>query len=55
MSNELIKDMIDNIIDDNQAAAQETFTDLLSQKVTDALDARKVQLAQQLGAEDGQV
>jgi hypothetical protein len=52
---EVIKNMLDNIIDDKQADAQENFTDLLSQKVTDALDARKVEIAKQMGAGNGEV
>ena len=52
---EVIKNMLDNIIDDKQADAQENFTDLLSQKVTDALDARKQEIAKQMGAGNGEV
>ena len=52
---EVIKNMLDNIIDDKQADAQENFTELLSQKVTDALDARKQEIAKQMGAGNGEV
>jgi hypothetical protein len=52
---EVIKNMLDNIIDDKQADAQENFNDLLSQKVTDALDARKQEIAKQMGASNGEV
>lgn len=52
---ELVKNMLDNIIDDNSAAAQENFTDAIAQKVTDALDARKQGIAQQMGAAHGEV
>jgi hypothetical protein len=52
---EQVRDMLDNIIDGNQAAAQENFADILSQKVTDALDARKVEIARSLGANNGEV
>lgn len=52
---ELIKSMLDNIINDNQADAQENFNDAVALKVTDALDARKVELAQQMGADHGEV
>ena len=49
---EAIKNMIDNILDDNAAAAQENFNDILAAKVTDALDAKKIEVAQNLGAQD---
>ena len=40
---ELIKTMLDNIINDNQAEAQENFNDAVALKVTDAWDAQKVE------------
>jgi hypothetical protein len=52
---ELIKTMLDNLIDGNQAEAQENFNDALSVKISDVLDARKVQVAQQLGADHGDI
>lgn len=52
---DLIKSMLDNIINDNQADAQENFNDAVALKVTDALDARKVDIAQQMGANNGEV
>lgn len=52
---ELIKQMLDNLIDGNQAAAQEDFNDLMSTKVTDALDARKTEVAQSMGANNAEV
>ena len=52
---ELIKTMLDNIINDNQAEAQENFNDAVALKVTDALDARKVEVAQNMGADNGEV
>ena len=47
---ELIRDMLDNIHTDSNADAQQNFTDLISMKLTDALDQRKMEIAQQLGA-----
>ena len=47
---ELIRDMLDNIHTDSNAEAQQNFTDLISMKLTDALDQRKMEIAQQLGA-----
>jgi hypothetical protein len=52
---ELIRDMLDNIHTDNNAEAQQNFTDLISMKLTDALDQRKMEIAQQLGARDASV
>lgn len=52
---ELIKTMLDNIINDNQAEAQENFNDAVALKVTDALDAQKVEIAQNMGADHGEV
>ena len=52
---ELVRNMLDNIIDDKQAEAQENFADAISAKVTDALDARKVDLAKHMGANNANV
>lgn len=49
MTNELIKAMLDSIEIDQPAQAQEHFNDILSMKLTDALDQRKQEVAQQLG------
>jgi hypothetical protein len=52
---DVIKNMLDNIIDDNQADAQENFADAVSAKITDALNARKIDMAKQMGADHGEV
>ena len=52
---ELVRQMLDNIIDDKQAEAQENFKDLLAQKATDALDMRKIQIAQEMGANNNEI
>ena len=52
---ELIKQMLDNLIDGNQAAAQEDFNDLMADKVSGALDARKLEVAQTMGADNAEV
>jgi hypothetical protein len=52
---EIIHDMLDNLIDGNSAAAQENFQDAMSVKITSALDARKLEVAQQLGADHAEV
>jgi hypothetical protein len=55
MSTELINTMLDNIADDRAADAHQNFTDILSMKLTDALDQRKQDIAKQLGAFDASV
>lgn len=55
MSKELIAQMLDNIQADNTAEAQENFVDLLSARLSDALDQRKEDIAKQLGAFNGGV
>lgn len=52
---ELIRNMLDNIIDDKQGEAQINFSDAIAAKVTDALDQRKEALARQLGSNNGDV
>jgi hypothetical protein len=52
---QIIHDLLDNLIDGNSAAAQENFEDAMSVKITDALDARKLQVAQQMGANHAEV
>jgi hypothetical protein len=52
---QLIRDMLDNIQTDNHVEAQQNFTDLISIKLTDALDQRKQEVARQLGAHDASV
>jgi mannose/fructose/N-acetylgalactosamine-specific phosphotransferase system component IID len=48
-------ELVDNILQDNNAEAMQNFADIMGAKVTDALDARKVEIAQNLGANHGQV
>ena len=45
---EIINRMIDDIIDGNNTDAKDGFESALSNKLTDALDARKIELAQSL-------
>lgn len=52
---ELIRDMLDNIHTDSNAEAQQNFNDLISMKLTDALDQRKMEISQQLGARNASV
>ena len=55
MTQELIRQMLDNIHLDNQAQAQEDFESLISIKITDVLDTRKQDIAHRLGARDANV
>jgi hypothetical protein len=50
--NDVISQMIDNIESDKHAEAQEDFGSIISVKLTDALEQRKQEIAQQLGARD---
>ena len=52
---ELAADLIDNILLDKNAEAQTNFSDLMAAKITDVLDARKVDIAQQMGANNAEV
>jgi hypothetical protein len=55
MSTELIHNLLDNIAADHSAEAQQNFSDIISMKLTDALDQRKQDIAKQLGAFDASV
>jgi hypothetical protein len=45
---DIINKMIDDIIDGNNTDAKDGFESALSNKLTDALDARKIELAQSI-------
>jgi hypothetical protein len=45
---EIINKMIDDIIDGNNTDAKNGFESALSNKLTDAIDARKIEIAQSL-------
>lgn len=45
---EIINKMIDDIIDGNNTDAKDGFESAISNKLTDALDARKIELAQSI-------
>lgn len=47
---DLIHQMLDNIASDHQAEAQQDFNNIISTKLTNALDQRKQEVAQELGA-----
>ncbi len=52
---DLVKDMLDNVIMDNNANAEQEFRDVMAAKMTDALDQRKIEIAQSMGANDAEV
>ena len=52
---ELARELVDNILSDKNADAEQNFSDLMAAKITDALDARKIEVAQQMGANNAEV
>ena len=48
MSDNPMYTFVDDVMAKNFSSAQKTFNDLLDQKLSDALDAEKVSLAQQV-------
>lgn len=52
---DLVKDMLDNVIMDNNADAEQEFRDVMAAKMTDALDQRKIEIAQSMGANNAEV
>ena len=48
----MINKMIDDILDGNSSDAQDTFSSIMSQKVTDALDTKKVEISQTLYSQE---
>ena len=53
--NPVIQQMVDNIVSDNHAAAQEDFASAISIKLNDHLEQRKQEIARQLGAHNADV
>lgn len=52
---DLVKDLLDNVIMDNNGDAEENFRDVMAAKMTDALDQRKIEIAQNMGANNAEV
>lgn len=48
-ASEVIRHMVDNILMGNGVDAVENFGEVISQKVTDSLAARKIEIASTLG------
>lgn len=51
---EIINQMIDDIIDGNNTDAKDSFEAAISNKLTDALDAKKIELAQSIYSKEVQ-
>lgn len=51
---DIINQMIDDIIDGNNTDAKDSFEAAISNKLTDALDARKIELAQSIYSKEVQ-
>jgi hypothetical protein len=54
MESTVIHHMVDSIINNQQTDAMEKFNEIMATKVTDALDAKKMELASNIGREQGQ-
>jgi len=54
MESSVIHHMVDSIINNQQTDAMEKFNEIMATKVTDALDAKKMELASNIGREQGQ-
>ena len=51
---DIINKMIDDIIDGNNTEARDSFDAAISNKLTDALDAKKIELAQSVYSKEEQ-
>jgi hypothetical protein len=54
MESTVIHHMVDSIINNQQTDAMEKFNEIMATKITDALDAKKVELASNIGREQEQ-
>ena len=54
MESTVIHHMVDSIINNQQNDALATFNEIMSNKITDALDAKKIEIASNIGREQGQ-
>lgn len=51
-TSEVIRHMVDNILQGNNTDALENFGEIISSKISDNLDTRKIEIASTLGAKD---
>ncbi len=54
MESTVIHHMVDSIINNQQTDAMEKFNEIMATKVTGALDTKKIELASNIGREQGQ-
>ena len=54
MESTVIHHMVDSIINNQQTDAMEKFNEIMATKVTNALDNKKIELASNIGREQGQ-
>jgi hypothetical protein len=54
MDREYIEKLVDQIIDGDNTNARETYSDVMSTKITDALEGRKKEIAQSIYDNDSQ-
>ncbi len=54
MESSVIHHMVDSIINNQQTDAMEKFNEIMATKITDALDTKKMELASNIGREQGQ-
>jgi len=52
MESTVIHHMVDSIINNQQNDALATFNEIMANKITDALDTRKIELASTIGKEE---
>ena len=52
MESTVIHHMVDSIINNQQNDALATFNEIMSNKITDALDAKKIEIASTIGKEE---
>ena len=52
MESTVIHHMVDSIINNQQNDALATFNEIMANKITDALDAKKVEIASTIGKEE---
>ena len=54
MESTVIHHIVDSIINNQQTDAMEKFNEIMATKITDALDAKKIELASNIGREQEQ-
>ena len=54
MESSVIHHMVDSIINNQQTDAMEKFNEIMATKITDALDAKKMELASNIGRKQEQ-